>query len=197
MTLKHILESFLVATSPTPRDEENRKERNSHSLLDFLLMLDFRHPRELQSPSAPKSPPKCQIIEPPGASSVSSKRCFRKRRRQQPECVRNASEMRQKCVRNASKWVLFYWEKRNVQNASEMRQNCVTKCVKNARNTFGGEHLLDDIDLLLRVANRKVFSNFCLALWGQGGGPQPPGESSLTSLLGGFQARRAQRPSQA
>ena len=50
--------------------------------------------------------------------------------------------MRQKCVRNASKWVLFYWEKRNVQNASELRQ----KCVKSARNTFGGEHLLDDTD---------------------------------------------------
>ena len=40
----------------------------------------------------------------------------------------NASEMRQKCVRNASKWVLFYWEKRNVQNALEIRQ----KCGKNA-----------------------------------------------------------------
>ena len=55
--------------------------------------------------------------------------------------------MRQKCVRNASKWVLFYWgEKRNVpkcvRNASKLHQ----KCVKNARNTFGGEHLLDDTD---------------------------------------------------
>ena len=62
--------------------------------------------------------------------------------RMRQKYVRNASEMRQKCVRNASKWVLFFWEKRNVQNASEMRQNCV----KNARNTFGGEHLLDDTD---------------------------------------------------
>ena len=34
---------------------------------------------------------------------------------------KNASEMRQKCVRDASKWVLFYWEKRNVQNTSEIR----------------------------------------------------------------------------
>ena len=33
----------------------------------------------------------------------------------------NASEMRQKCVRNASKWVLFYWETRNVKNVSEIR----------------------------------------------------------------------------
>ena len=41
--------------------------------------------------------------------------------------------MRQKCVRNASKWVLFYWEKRNVQNASEIRQNCA----KNARTPLG------------------------------------------------------------
>ena len=55
------------------------------------------------------------------------------------KCVRNASKVRQKCV----KMGLLYWEKRNVQNASEIRQNCV----KNARNTFGGEHLLDDTDL--------------------------------------------------
>ena len=31
--------------------------------------------------------------------------------------------MRQKCVRNASKWVLFYWDKRNVQNASVAQAN--------------------------------------------------------------------------
>ena len=45
------------------------------------------------------------------------------------------AEMHQKCVRNASKWVLFYWERRNVPKcvgiASKLRQ----KCVKNA---FGG-----------------------------------------------------------
>ena len=50
---------------------------------------------------------------------------------------KNASKMRQTCVKNASKWVLFYWEKRNVpkyvRNATKLRQ----KCVKNARNTFG------------------------------------------------------------
>ena len=60
---------------------------------------------------------------------------------------KNASEMRQTCVKNAPKWVLFYWEKRNVpkcvRNTSKMRR----KCVKNARNTFGGEHLLDDTDI--------------------------------------------------
>ena len=55
--------------------------------------------------------------------------------RMRQKCVRNTSEMRQK-------WVLLYWEKRNVQYASEIRQNCV----KNSRNTFGGEHLLDDTD---------------------------------------------------
>ena len=55
--------------------------------------------------------------------------------RMRQKCVKNASEMRQKRV-------LSYWEKRNVQNASEIRQ----KCLKNARNTFGGEHLLDDTD---------------------------------------------------
>ena len=51
----------------------------------------------------------------------------------------NASEMRQKCVRNASKWVLFYWEKRNVQNASEIRQNCVKNASK-MRGTPLGEN---------------------------------------------------------
>ena len=50
-----------------------------------------------------------------------------------------AARMRQKYVKNASKWVLWRKEERS-KNASEMRQNCV----KNARNTFGGEHLLDD-----------------------------------------------------
>ena len=38
---------------------------------------------------------------------------------------------------------LVYWEERNVQNASEIRQ----KRVKNAQNSFGGEHLLDDTDI--------------------------------------------------
>ena len=51
----------------------------------------------------------------------------------------SASEMRQKCVRNASKWVLFYWEKRNVQNASEIRQNCVKNASK-MRGTPLGEN---------------------------------------------------------
>ena len=68
------------------------------------------------------------------------------------KCVRNASEMRQKCVRNASKWVLFFIGKRGTSKmhqksfkiASKMRQ----KCVKNARNTFGGEHLLDDTEIV-------------------------------------------------
>ena len=68
--------------------------------------------------------------------SVSSKRCFRKRRRQQPGCVRNASKMRQKM---RQKWVLFYWEKRNVQNAPEMRQNCVQNASK-MRGTPSGEN---------------------------------------------------------
>ena len=52
---------------------------------------------------------------------------------------KNASEMRQKCVKNASQ---FSGKRGTFQNASDMRQ----KCVKNARNTFGGEHLLDDTE---------------------------------------------------
>ena len=57
-------------------------------------------------------------------NSVSSKRCFRKRRRQQPECVRNASKMRQKCVRMGL--VLLGKEERPkcVNIASKMRQKC-------------------------------------------------------------------------
>ena len=55
---------------------------------------------------------------------------------------KNASEMRQKCVKNAPKWVLFFWEKRNVpkcvRNASNMGQKCAEH--------LGGEHLLDDTE---------------------------------------------------
>ena len=43
-------------------------------------------------------------------------------------------------VENNPKRFLGCWEKRN---ASGMRQNCV----KNARNTSGGEHLLDDTEI--------------------------------------------------
>ena len=58
------------------------------------------------------------------------------------KCVRNASEMRQKCVKMGL--VLLGKEERPkcVRNPSKLRQ----KCVKNARNTFGGEHLLDDTE---------------------------------------------------
>ena len=52
--------------------------------------------------------------------------------------------MRQKCVKMGL--VLLGKEERPkcVRNASKLRQ----KCVKNARNTFGGEHLLDDTEIL-------------------------------------------------
>ena len=53
------------------------------------------------------------------------------------------AEMHRKCIKNAPKWVLLtknlFWGK---EERSKMRQ----KCVKNARNTFGGEHLLDDTE---------------------------------------------------
>ena len=62
--------------------------------------------------------------------------------RMRQKCVRNASKMRQKCVKIGL--VLLGKEERPkcVRNASKLRP----KCVKNARNTFGGEHLLDDTD---------------------------------------------------
>ena len=56
---------------------------------------------------------------------------------------KSASEMRQKCVKMGL--VLLGKEER-----SKMRRKCISKlrqkCVKNTRNTFGGEHLLDDTD---------------------------------------------------
>ena len=64
------------------------------------------------------------------------------------------ARMRQKCIKNASKWVLFYWEKRNVpkcvRNASKLRQKCAEHLwgrTPLGENTFGGEHLLDDTEL--------------------------------------------------
>ena len=61
---------------------------------------------------------------------------------------KNASEMRQKCVKNAPKWVLFYWEKKNVPKCVRNASKIHLKRVKNAQNTFVGEHLLDDTDVL-------------------------------------------------
>ena len=43
--------------------------------------------------------------------------------------------MRQKCVKMGL-----------VLLRKEERSKCVPKCVKNARNTVGGEHLLDDTE---------------------------------------------------
>ena len=59
----------------------------------------------------------------------------------------NSSEMRQKCVKMGL--VLLGKEERPkcVRNPSKLRQ----KCVKNARNTFGGEHLLDDTEMNFTV----------------------------------------------
>ena len=56
--------------------------------------------------------------------------------------VSNASNMRQKCVKMGL--VLLGKEERPkcVRNPSKLRQ----KCVKNPRNTFRGEHLLDDTE---------------------------------------------------
>ena len=69
-----------------------------------------------------------------------------------------ALAMRQKCVRNTSKWVLFYWGKRNVP---KLRQ----KCAKNARNNFGVEHLLDDTEFR-RVGFRTCwFGYFWILGW--------------------------------
>ena len=60
--------------------------------------------------------------------------------------ARIKSEMRQKCVKMGL--VLLGKEER-----SKMRQ----KCVKNARNTFGGEHLLDDTEFSLNCHYRFVY----------------------------------------
>ena len=47
-----------------------------------------------------------------------------------------------------------------VRNPSDLRQ----KCVKNAQNTFGGEHLLDDTEL--RGAKISGKSKWGLSKWG-------------------------------
>ena len=61
------------------------------------------------------------------------------------------ARMRQKCVRDASKMrqngSCSVGKRGTFQNASEIRQNCVKNQIKNAQNTFGGEHLLDDTDV--------------------------------------------------
>ena len=51
------------------------------------------------------------------------------------------ARMHQKCVKNASKWVKMGL----VLLGKEERPKC-----KNARNTFGGEHLLDDTEISKR-----------------------------------------------
>ena len=60
--------------------------------------------------------------------------------------VKNASEMRQKCVRMGLVLLRKEEHPKCVRHPSKLRQ----KCVKNARNTFGGEHLLDDTDFWVR-----------------------------------------------
>ena len=57
---------------------------------------------------------------------------------------KNASEMRQ----NGS---CFIGKRGTFQKASKLHQ----KCVKNARNTFGGEHLLDDTDHYLGKKQKR------------------------------------------
>ena len=70
--------------------------------------------------------------------------------RMRQKCVRNASKMRQKCVKMGLVLLGKEEHPKCVRNPSKLRQ----KCVKNPRNTFGGEHLLDDTDL--RWAKTRV-----------------------------------------
>ena len=62
--------------------------------------------------------------------------------RMRQKCVRNASKMRQKCFKMGLVLLGIEEGPKCIRNPSKLRQ----KCVKNARNTFGGEHLLDDTD---------------------------------------------------
>ena len=56
--------------------------------------------------------------------------------------------VRKKCVQKCVKMGLVLWGKEErpkcVRNPSKLHQ----KCVKNPRNTFGGEHLLDDTEII-------------------------------------------------
>ena len=80
------------------------------------------------------------------------------------------ARMRQKCVKNASKWVLFYWEKRNVpkcvRNASKLRQNAAKM-----RGTPLGENTFWTIPTLSRSHSshptaRERTKFVCLFLYG-------------------------------
>ena len=53
--------------------------------------------------------------------------------------------MRQKCAK-LGLVLLGFREKRNVPTSVKNESNMRLKCVKNVRNTFGGEHLLDDTE---------------------------------------------------
>ena len=108
-------------------------------------------------------------------NSVSSKRCFRKG----VGNSKNASEKSQKCGKNTSKWVLFYWERRNFP-----------KCVRNAskmRGTPLGEKLPDNYFYLLRdfailaIPHKDLGSRFCCWL----GSKHCPNFSALCFLWGG------------
>ena len=96
----------------------NLIRKNAPEFSQNFLSLAFAGPKESRKfpPNFPQNVP---------AKRVSSKRCSRKRCRQEQECVRNAAEMRQ----NGS---CFIGERGTFQNAAKI-----------ARNTVGGEHLLD------------------------------------------------------
>ena len=90
---------------------------------------------------------------------------------------KNASEMRQKCV----KMGLVLLGKRGtfqecVRNASKMR----LKCVKNARNTFGGEHLLDDTDRWPLDVSSAGISARMVNVFGQA---VPPDQAAANILI--------------
>ena len=107
-----------------------------------------------QSQHSGKAPPKRQKMLPQIFGIVqkvfSEKASAIARMRQ--KCVRNASEMRHKCVKMGL--VLLGKEERPkcVRNPSKLRP----KCVKNARNTFGGEHLLDDTEICLPPRSQTI-----------------------------------------
>ena len=65
---------------------------------------------------------------------------------------KNAPEMRQKCVIGSCQDSCVIEKRGTFQNVSKIRP----KCVKNAQNTFGGEHLLDDTEIAPTISVLEI-----------------------------------------
>ena len=129
---------------------QKHPETLSEQILNFHVSCGWRSPKPWTMKHIP-SPDYCQNCATPSTVGTVS---FMEQPELRYRPVRNASEIRQN---------VLLGKRGTFQNASEMRQKCVKmglvllgkeerskmcqKCVRNARNPFGGEHHLDDTEL--------------------------------------------------